>query len=218
VWRQFYGETRPFWTQGGDSFPGRDSSRDLVVGSDGNTYWSDQATIWRWRNAFQHDFAARMDWTVKGAREANHNPEVVVNGRGGKEPLVVDARVGTPVTLDAAGTRDPDGHALRYSWFFYPEAGTGIPGRPVFAGSPWARSGPPPGAGGIPPAPEGGPRLPTPRVTVQDDTTAKATVVPNVSGTAHVILAVEDDGVPSLTSYRRVIFNIQLATPPEPKP
>src|SRR4051812_12864587 len=28
VWRQFYGEPRPFWTQGGDSYPGRDNSRD----------------------------------------------------------------------------------------------------------------------------------------------------------------------------------------------
>jgi hypothetical protein len=43
-------------------------------------------------------------------------------------------------------------------------------------------------------------------------------VVPNVAGTAHVILAVEDDGVPSLTSYRRAILNIQPAPPPEPKP
>jgi hypothetical protein len=217
VWRQFYGETRPSWTQGGDSFPGRDSSRDLVVDSDGNTYWSDQATIWRWRTAFQHDFAARMDWTIKGVREANHNPEVVVNGRPGKEPLMLDARVGSPVTLDATGTRDPDGDTLHYSWFFYPEAGTGIPGHPVYAGSPWARSGPPPGAGGIPSAPEGGLPQPTPRVTVQDGETAKATVVPNAAGTAHVILAVEDDGVPSLTSYRRIIFNIQPAPPPEPK-
>jgi len=96
VWRQFYGETRPTWTQGGDSFPGRDSSRDLVVGTDGKTYWSDQATVWRWRTAFQNDFAARMDWTIKEAREANHNPEVVVNGRAGKEPLTIDARVAAP--------------------------------------------------------------------------------------------------------------------------
>jgi hypothetical protein len=187
------------------------------VGSDGNTYWSDQATIWRWRKAFQHDFAARMDWTTKGVREANHNPEVVVNGRAGKEPLVLEARVGTPVTLDAAGTHDPDGQSLRYSWFFYPEAGTGIPGRPVVAASGRPRPRPP-GAGGIPSAPVGGPPPPTPRVTVQDDTTAKATVVPNVAGTAHVILAVEDDGVPSLTSYRRIILDIQPAPPAEPKP
>jgi len=217
VWRQFYGETRPTWTQGGDSFPGRDSSRDLVVGADGNTYWSDQATIWRWRTAFQNDFAARMGWTIKGVREANHNPEVVVNGHAGKEPLTIDARVGVPVTLDAADTRDPDGNALRYRWFFYPEAGTGIPGRPVVARSARPRM-PPPGAGGIPSAPVGGPPQPTPRVTVQDGTTAKATVVPNVAGTAHVILAVEDDGVPPLTSYRRMIFDIQPGPPSEPKP
>ncbi len=210
VWRRFYGETRPTWTQGGDSYPGRDNSKDSVMGSDGSTYTSDQATIWRWRTAFQHDFAARMDWTIKGAREANHNPEVVVNGRGGKEPLMLEARVGTPVVLDAAGTRDPDGNALRYHWFYYPEAGTGIPGRPVYAGSPWARRTPPPG--GIPSAPVGGPRPPTPRVTVQDDTAPKAIVVPNVAGIAHVILAVEDDGTPSLTSYRRVILTIQPPT------
>src|SRR5918995_3126691 len=73
VWRQYYGETRPCWTQGGDSYPGRDNSNDTVVGSDGKTSTSDQATIWRWREAFQHDFAARMDWTVKHARDANHN-------------------------------------------------------------------------------------------------------------------------------------------------
>jgi hypothetical protein len=76
----------------------------------------------------------------------------------------------------------------------------------------------PPGAGGIPSAPAGGPPPPPPRVTVQDGTTAKAIVVPNVAGTAHVILAVEDDGAPSLTSYRRIIFNIQPAPPSEAKP
>jgi hypothetical protein len=62
----------------------------------------------------------------------------------------------------------------------------------------------------------GGPPHPTPRVTVQDDTTSKATVVPNIAGTAHVILAVEDNGVPPLTSYRRIILNIQPGPPPEP--
>ncbi len=209
VWRQFYGETRPLWTQGGDSYPGRDNSKDSVVGSDGGTYTSDQATIWRWRTAFQHDFAARMDWTIKDVHEANHNPEVVVNGSAGQALLMLDARVGTPVTLDAAGTRDPDGNGLRYHWFYYPEAGEGIPGRPVYAGSPWARANTP--AGGIPPAPAGGPRPPTPRVTVQDDAAQKATVVPKVAGIAHVILAVEDDGSPSLTSYRRIVFDIRPA-------
>jgi hypothetical protein len=33
--------------------------RDTVAGVDGQRYTSDQATIWRWRKAFQNDFAAR---------------------------------------------------------------------------------------------------------------------------------------------------------------
>jgi Protein of unknown function (DUF1593) len=205
VWRQFYGETRPIWTQGGDSFPGRDNSKDTVIGSDGRTYTSDQATIWRWRRAFQHDFAARMDWTIKEPFQANHNPEVVVNGRSGKDPITVDAVVGTPVALDALGTRDPDGHTLKYNWTFYPEAGTGIPGQPVVVGG----QAPAAGEGGIPSAPEGGPREPAPRVTIQNATASRALVTPRLAGTAHIILTVEDDGSPSLTAYRRVILKIQ---------
>ncbi len=131
VWRQYFGETRPSWTQGGDSYAGRENSRDTVVGIDGQPHTSDQATIWRWRTAFQHDFAARMDWTTADPAGANHNPHVVVNGQSGKAPLTVDAVVGTPLTLDATGTTDPDKHTLTYSWFFYPEAGGGIPGHPL---------------------------------------------------------------------------------------
>jgi hypothetical protein len=211
VWRQFYGEPRPNWTQGGDSYPGNDNSRDAVVGMDGQTYVSDQATIWRWRTAFQHDFAARLDWSVKPAREANHNPLVTLNGQAGTAPLMLSARVGEPVTLDAAGTRDPDGNALRYTWFFYPEAGMGIPGRPVVADRRAlfaAALGGAPGAGGIPSAPQGGPPQPRPRVTIEGANTARAVVTPQVAGIAHVILVVEDDGSPSLTSYRRVILTI----------
>jgi cellulose-binding protein len=206
VWRQPAGETRAFWTQGGDSYPGRDSSRDTVVGADGRTYTSDQATIWRWRTAFQHDFAARMDWTIKDVAEANHNPRIVVNGRAGTDPLELEAQVGTPVILDAAGTADPDGHALTYTWFFYPEAGTGIPGRPVFVRGRPPTAGGAAAQGGIPPAPAGGPPEPALRVVVENAHGSRATVVPGTPGIAHVILAVEDDGKPGLTSYRRVIL------------
>jgi len=151
-----------------------------------------------------------MDWTIKDVGEANHNPEVVVNGQPGKAPVGVDAVVGKPVTLDATGTRDPDGQSLTYTWFFYPEAGTGIPSRPVVTrGLPPVGGGGQPGAGGIPSAPSGGPREPAARVSLENASSAKATVVARVAGTAHVILAVEDSGNPSLTSYRRVILNIK---------
>jgi hypothetical protein len=212
VWRQPAGETRPFWTQGGDSYPGNDSSRDTVVGTDGRAYTSDQATIWRWRGAYQNDFAARMDWSIKDATEANHNPRVVVNGQPGTEPVVIDAQVGVPVTLDAAGSADPDGHSLSFSWFFYPEGGTGIPGQPVLVRRrPPAGGAGAPGQGGIPPAPAGGPREAPPRAVVEGANSSRATVVPKAAGIAHVILAVEDDGTPSLTSYRRVILNMKPA-------
>ena len=207
VWRRFAGEPRAFWTQGGDSFPGRDNSRDTIVGADGSAYTSDQATIWRWRTAFQHDFAARMDWTVSDPRRANHNPAIVLNGRPGKAPVLIDATVGEPLALDAAATRDPDGDTLKYTWFFYPEAGTGIPGQPVAArGQPAA--GGLPGAGGVPSGPPGGPRQPAPRVMLDAASTSRAIVTPRVAGTAHIILAVEDGGTPTLTSYRRVILSI----------
>jgi hypothetical protein len=210
VWRTYYGEPRPFWTQGGDSFPGRDNSRDTVVGRDGQAYTSDQATIWRWRPAFQHDFAARMDWTIKDLDSANHNPEVVVNGVAGKAPLLIEGTVGVPLTLDAAGTRDPDANALLYRWFFYAEAGTGIPGQPVARGPavPIGGGGTA-GEGGIPSGPAGGPRQPPARVTLSGNTTPRLRVTPRVAGVAHVILAVEDDGSPTLTAYRRVILTIR---------
>jgi hypothetical protein len=214
VWRQFYGEPHPFWTQGGDAYPGRDSSRDTVAGIDGRIYTSDQATIWRWRTAFQHDFAARMDWTIKNRAVANHNPDVVVNQQRGKAPVHIDAEVGTSVVLDATGTTDPDGNGLTFRWFFYPEAGTGIPTRPVVArGRGPVGGGGNQNEGGIPSAPQG-PREPEPRVIVSDPVSIKIDVVPKVAGTAHIILVVEDNGTPSLTSYRRIILRIEARTTP----
>jgi hypothetical protein len=207
VWRRFSGEPRPFWTQGGDSFPGRDSSRDTVVGLDGQPHTSDQATIWRWRTAFQNDFAARMDWTIKDVKQANHNPHAVVNGHAGKAPVVIQTEVGKPVALDASRSTDPDGHGLQFKWFFYSEAGTGIPHQPVAAG-PQAPVG---GGGtlaegGIPSAAQGGPRQPPPRITLEGAEGANATATLRSPGIGHVILAVEDRGTPPLTSYRRVIL------------
>jgi hypothetical protein len=50
-----------------------------------------------------------------------------------------------------------------------------------------------------------------PRVTIENADAPRASVTARVAGIAHVILAVEDDGTPSLTSYRRVIFTIRPA-------
>jgi hypothetical protein len=210
VWRQFSGEPHAFWTQGGDSYPGRDSSRDTVIGVDGRAHTSDQATIWRWREAFQHDFAARMDWTIKDVAHANHNPVVVVNGQAGKAPIVIDTVVGEPVTLDASRTTDPDGNRVTFNWFFYPEAGSGIPGHPVAARLRVGGGGNQ-AEGGIPSAAAEGPRQPPPRATIDDADRAVATATLRTPGIAHIILVVQDDGTPSLTAYRRIILRSDAA-------
>jgi hypothetical protein len=115
-------ETHLVWTQGGDLFS-RVTSQDTVRGADGREYVSDPATIWRWREAFQNDFAARMDWTIRDYAHANHNPKLSVNGDDGKGQILVDAEVEQPVTLDASRSSGPDGQNLHFVWFHYAEAG-----------------------------------------------------------------------------------------------
>jgi hypothetical protein len=118
VLHQAYGETRPIWTNGRDS-------RDTVVAENGMTWTSDQATVWRWREAYQHDFAARMDWCVAAAYEkANHNPVAVFAGDKSKDVAQMRVKSGARVDLNAAGTYDPDGDKVSCRWFVYPEAGT----------------------------------------------------------------------------------------------
>ena len=216
VWRQPRGEPRPFWTQGGDSYPGNDSSRDTVM-IEGPSYTSDQATIWRWRTAFQNDFAARMDWTIKERAEANHNPTVVVNGKPGSEPLVLDAPVGTAIPArrrrhERPGRPDAELHVV-----LLPRGGdrhSRAPG--ARARAPRRRSAARPGRHPVRPG-RGAARAPAPARDREHDG-PRATVVAKAPGVAHVILAVEDGGTPSLTSYRRIILNMRPATASEPPP
>ena len=165
-------ETRPLWTD----------AVDEVRGVDGRWHTSNHATIWRWRSAYQNDFAARMDWTIKPFAHANHPP---VPHLGHARELV--ARPGQRVDLSADGSSDPDGDALSYEWFHYGEPGT-------FTTSS-ARSGQPitiqqfdqPKAWFV---------VPTDRV------------MPPGTGDLHLILAVTDHGTPRLTRYRRVIVTV----------
>jgi hypothetical protein len=190
IYRQPHGETHPIWTQGGDEFR-RVTSQDTVVGIDGKEYVSDQATIWRWRTAFQNDFAARMDWTVEDFAHANHNPIVVVNGDTGTGPISIDAEIGKPITLDASGTHDPDGQTLHYQWFHYAEAGAADGNLAAIEIS---------GSDG-------------PKATATATAACRPLWLPLIpckgNGVAHIILAVTDDGSPALTSYRRVIVTVR---------
>ena len=189
VYRQPYGETHAIWTQGGDEFR-RASSQDAVVGIDGKVHVSDQATIWRWRNDYQNDFAARMAWTVSDYAHANHAPIAVVNGIGGAAPIELDVKAGDTVTLDAAASTDPDGQKLRFRWFHYNEAG--LADGNIAALTLTATD--------------------TPRASVHVDAVCRPDWLPLIpckgDSVAHVILAVSDDGAPPMTSYRRVILHV----------
>ncbi|MFM7243770.1 MAG: hypothetical protein ACKO40_06280 [Planctomycetaceae bacterium] len=122
-----------------------------------------------------------MDWTVTPRYDdANHPP---VPKLGHARALRVAA--GGRVALSASESTDPDGDALSYRWEHYPEPGTftlssGRSARPL---------------------------------TIEGSDRADATFVApekfGRAGTAHVVLAVTDNGTPPLTRYERVIVTVE---------
>ena len=82
-------------------------------------YINPQATIWRWREAYQNDFAARMDWTIMNYTEANHPPVPMLS-----HEKQLKVKGGDTVLLNAEGSLDPDKDLLSYKWFHYREPGT----------------------------------------------------------------------------------------------
>ena len=113
-----YGETRNIWTNNQDS-------RDYMNFDNEHGECTDQATIWRWREHFQNDFAARMDWCVASEyNKANHNPVAILNGDNTKKVLESAAKGDSSIALSASGSSDPDGNKLTFKWWQYIEAGT----------------------------------------------------------------------------------------------
>lgn len=168
-----YPETREIWA----------NAEDEVMGIDGRWHEGNHETIWRWRTAFQNDFSARMDWTVKAFEEANHPPIPKLG-----HDLHLVAKQGEIVQLDATASSDPDGDVLSYQWFYYKEAGT----FPVSS----ARSGQPVAIHGFD----------QPKAWFE---VPKNRVMEPGTGTMHVILAVTDHGSPRLTRYQRIIVDVK---------
>ncbi|MBN2863432.1 MAG: DUF1593 domain-containing protein [Bacteroidales bacterium] len=113
-------EPRPIWTNANDRYTpyifseyGQATRRDTI------TFFNNKATLFRWREEFQNDFAARIDWCTKPYREANHPPVPVL-----VQPDQITVRSGDIFTLRASGSTDPDNDNLSYLWIQYPEAGT----------------------------------------------------------------------------------------------
>jgi len=108
----FEPETRPFWTNAVD---------EVYSEVDQQNHTGNHATIWRWREAFQNDFAVRMDWCVMDYEEANHPPVLSL-----AHDQIIETTEGEHVILKAEGCTDPDGDALSYKWMYYREAGNSV--------------------------------------------------------------------------------------------
>jgi hypothetical protein len=164
-------EARPFWT----------NCMDEVLGKDGRWHTDNWATIWRWRPAFQNDFASRMDWTITPRYEDANHPPVPKLGHARE----FSAKPGEQVTLDATGSSDPDGDPLTFEWMHYPE-----PGSFTFSSGRSAR-----------------PLV----IEQADQSQATLVVPEKFgrAGTCHLILAVTDGGSPPLTRYERLIVTIE---------
>ncbi|MBI0550860.1 DUF1593 domain-containing protein [Pectobacterium parmentieri] len=177
-WGGRYGEISP-----GSELGLRVSTSDEVVGIDGKKYRTAPATIWRWRDAYQNDFAARMDWTLTGdVKKTNHNPHLVLNGKPGTEIVSWQVKAGESVTLSAHGSGDVDGHAVTYRWWQYKEPTATAMGVHFGPGITLSQ-------------PEGG----------KTSFIAPAVKVPTPF---HIILEGTDSGSPALTSYRRAIVTV----------
>lgn len=174
--RKTYADTGPIWQ----------NTRDRVTTPDGRTHVTNTATVWRWRQAFQHDFAARMDWCVAESRDnANHNPIVVVDGDTSKAIIHKKVRRGQKVMLSAAGTEDPDGDQFTYRWLHYSEAGRNL----LSTRDLWD--------------------LELKGAESKEVKFAVPSMYPRKTRDIHIILDVEDNGNPSLHAYRRVILHMR---------
>ncbi len=144
--------------------------------ADGTLYKSVYAGVWRWRTAMWNDLKARADWCVKSYEAANHHPRAVLNGDATDSILEVFAKPGERLTFNASGSTDPDGDAVEFSWYDYPEAGR----------KPW-----------------GGPlaldNVDAPSISLSVPEGSQGREM-------HLILEVSDNNDPPLVDYRRVVI------------
>jgi hypothetical protein len=113
-------EPRTIWTNASDHYSlliHNDYGR--AIQADTSSFDGNKVTLWRWRDDFQNDFAARMGWCTKSYADANHPPVPVL-----AHPEKITVKSGEMFCLDASSSTDPEGDNLSFIWFQYPEAGS----------------------------------------------------------------------------------------------
>jgi hypothetical protein len=167
-----------------------------------NTFASNKATVWRWREAFQSEFAARMQWTLTSDKSAvQHPPIVMVNGSCGFEPIILQVDPDQPVVLDASDTYTTDNTTLTYDWFHYREPSLSqtnlleVPEIPINCLDQECNRV----------------SLQTPNVTIA--CASSQALHPNPDAITckdfHVVLTVRNDRELGMTRYKRVILDVQ---------
>jgi hypothetical protein len=82
----------------------------------------------RWIDVIQNDFAARAAWCINDYAHSNHVPVLRIVGK-----TDIKAKPGEKIKFSCKA-KDPDGNALKYSWWQYVEAGS-YPGEVGIKGS-----------------------------------------------------------------------------------
>lgn len=113
-------EPRAIWTNATDTYtPTLPQEYGRTIKLDTVTFTGNKVSLWRWRDDFQNDFAARMAWCTESYQEANHPPVPVLS-----TPNEITVKSGEGISLNASNSYDPDGDNLSFQWFSYPEAGS----------------------------------------------------------------------------------------------
>jgi hypothetical protein len=74
----------------------------------------------RWVDQVNRDFESKLDWCVATKfSDANHKPVIKLKTRSD-----ITAKPGKKITLNAKGTKDPDGNNITYKWWQYKDAGS----------------------------------------------------------------------------------------------
>jgi hypothetical protein len=101
----------PSWGSWGGRFTRVDRNYFVDAKDTFDGVTNERASVYRWRSAYQADFAARLDWCVKAFSESNHAPVP-----GGPTLHRMKVKSGETVYLNGGVWKDPDGDELTFSW------------------------------------------------------------------------------------------------------